>query len=137
MNTETARQILTARFITEWEVNLPSFDYFIEGQVEPDFSSQSKPFGFFSLELPAISQIGVNGNVPPTRAQGLIEIGFFVRDGEGTKPFFDMTDAVQNMFGSQVVGGIRVTTITARKRVSATGWQARVLRVNYNFDSID
>lgn len=135
MTSEDARAILATRFTTQWEALLAAYNYFIDGVSEPDFSTQTDPFGFLSVKLPSNHQSGLNGDTPPLRYEGQIHIGLFVKKGEGTKPFFLMSDAVTTMFASQVLSGIRLTEINIHERTPAIGWQSKTLIVDYNFDS--
>lgn len=135
MTAEDVRRILADRFVTEWPARLPNYDFFIDGINEPDFKRQEKPFCFFRVSLPHTYQSGFDGDTPPLRGEGHVEFVFFVREGDGTKPFFEMYDAMISAFCSQVVDRIRLTEAIPYDRPSALGWQSRRLRVNFNYDS--
>ena len=136
MTADAARAILDARFVTQWPVLLPDYDYFVDGGVEPDFTSQSKPFGFLSIGVPDSKQIALSGGAPPKRYFGVVTIGLFAKKGSGSKHLFAMADAVDTMFASQVLDGVTLTEVGANKRTQAIGWQSVALTVVYSFDSI-
>lgn len=135
MTNEDARAALAAHCKTRWSALLTTCDVFFEGNADPDITTQSRPFGIFCVEPLRTDQLGVNGNQPPQRTNGVIEIVIFAKQGEGTRPLMQMTDAVTTMFATQMVGVIRCASLMSVKRVPAIGWQSRVLRVNYSFDS--
>jgi hypothetical protein len=137
MNFETARQLLTARFESQWPTLLGvGYDRFIDGISEPDFSTQQNPFGFFGVEVLSNRQSALNGDAPPTRSLGVVTIGIFAREGTGTKPFTTMHDAMVTAFASRDISGISCMSLNSSKRIAAIGWQSRVLRVDFRFDSI-
>ena len=135
MTPDEARAELEAAFIAAFVPAHPEADYFIDGVSEPDFETQSKPFAFLSVGLPRHEQSGFNGDAPPKRYYGEIEIGLFVRDGQGTRPFFLMSRTVENSLTVRTITAITLRGMTPMKRTSALGWQGRLLVIPYQFDS--
>ena len=135
MTGEDARQALTTQFITEWEIDHPSKDYFIVGNAEPDLTSLDAPFAVFGVSLPAAEQAELAVS-PMKRYTGTVEIGLFVPEGGGTKPFFEMYATIERAFVAQTIGGIRMTSAVPLNRQPAVGWQSKAVLVNYTFDSI-
>ena len=136
MNFEGARVALTTVMANQWPLAHPTYSLFIEGQADPDLTQQVVPFVIFCLEPLRNKQLALD-EVPPTRTTGVMEFVLFVRQGDGTKPFADMTDTITGLFCSRTVSGIRCMSSDSRKRLSAIGWQSRIIRVNFSFDSID
>lgn len=134
MNTDTARQVLTTRFTTQWPTLHPTYSWFIEGIAEPDLTTQKAPFAMFKVSLPRATQGDMSRN-PMKRYAGFIELGLFVPKGQGTKPFTLMMDTLVSIFAVQVISGIRLRDAVPVERQPAIGWQARAVLIEYSFDS--
>lgn len=136
MTGEEARKAISTKFLADWATAFPSVPVFVEGDTEPDLTQQVLPFILFKVGLPNVAQADFSA-IPLRRYTGLVEIGMFVPQGSGTKPFFDMFDIVEKKLAIQNISGIRMYSATVIERQPAVGWQSREVLVNYSFDSIN
>lgn len=136
MNGEEARQALATAFVTGWEAAHPTYEIFAEGIRDPDLTNQEVAFVTLKISLPRVSQAELGDN-PMKRYEGLVELGLFVPEGQGTKKFFEMNDTIVDTLAVQVINGIRMYSATTIERQPAVGWQSREVLVNYSFDSIN
>jgi len=135
MTPDQARAILEAAFIASFPAAHPEADWFLDGQPQqPDLMNQVKPFAFFELPNPRMVQSGLNGDTPPKRYHGTIEVGLFVREGSGTRPFFLMAATLENNLTLRTISGITLREMTVMSRTPAIGWQGRLVVIPYHFD---
>ncbi len=136
MTFDSVRKILTDQMISVWAADAGSAELFIDGVQEPDLTQQDEPFALFSVDLPDLTQSGMNGDNPPQRGYSFVRVGLFVKAGRGTKPLFTMLEVVRTAFATQVIEGIRLYGINSKQKEPAVGWQSWSISVPIQFDSI-
>ena len=125
------RVAITNWFTTGWGDHLP---YFIEGQGEPDMTSQNDPFVMLAINPTGASQSAMLGGTPPIRSFGMVEVSVFVPMRLGAKVRMDAIDQLINLFTATDVGGIVFQNSAILSVVDGKDWRSQTLLANFYFE---
>lgn len=128
---EGARKAITTYFIAEWDDQL---EYFLEGQKQPDLTSQVNPFVLLSIEPVRTTQIGMLGKTPPKRAYGQVDVTVFVPMSVGARVRMEATDKLDEMFAAVTVGAITFRDTRTLSLVDGKDWRSQTVLADFYFE---
>ena len=105
-----------------------------ENQDTIDPSTRTAPYVKLSLRLTTNEQISFNPT-PRTRQRGAVQVDIYVKKGNGSKPAYDISDMVSNLFTRQNISGIVFETSSTLTPLDVAGWFRLTVRSPFYMDT--